>query len=131
MNAARTLKKLIQPSHVQLTLHTSLTGVVAAMTYARNHHWLKLKDHKGREVMLVEHGVVRYQCDGCDFAFVTETSLGPTCTCVRCAATMKAQWMKPQVALIPQQESDFEMPHKHNADKRADEALDDDGQSSV
>lgn len=107
-----------------LTIETSLVGAVQSMSYGRNHHWLKLRDHRGREIVLVENAVVRYACEdgvSCGFSFTSEQNIGDT-KCNRCSKPMVLQWMRPQVALIPEVQSDFEMPTKHNADRRQDEA---------
>lgn len=113
--------KQLMPQPV-LTLETSLVGVVKSFTYARNHHWAKLKDHKNREITLVENAVVRYVCAACSFWMVSEINIGNGATCPSCRApSLQTTWMKPQVALIPEEESPFEMPTKHNADLRAEE----------
>lgn len=108
-------------SEAVLAIDTSLVGVVEQMTYARNHHWLKLRDHQGREIVLVENAVMRYVCTTCQFAMTCEENIGDGRPCPKCLKPMNGVWMRPQVALIPEQESDFVMPHRHNADKRSDE----------
>lgn len=119
------MKALMPSARAVLTIETSLVGAVQSMSYGRNHHWLKLRDHRGREIVLIENAVLLYICsdEKCGFRMSTEAHIGDNRPCPVCLGhTLNGVWARPQVALIPEAQSDFEMPTKHNADRRQDEA---------
>jgi len=92
-------------------IESNIAGAVKSMEYARNHHYLRLRDPDGRETVLIEHGLVKYICrskSGCGYVFYSET--GEANVCPLCGGNaLERQWMRPQVSLVPEQESDFQM----------------------
>lgn len=96
-------------------IESNLPESVKEFTYARNCHYLKLKDLKGREVKLIEQGLVRYWCLMCS-ALWFQTSNNATCCPVCEKSKISAQWVRPQMALVPEHESDFVMPGRDDDD---------------
>lgn len=92
-------------------IESNIAGDVTAFEYAKNHHYLKLRDGDGNETVMVEHGLVKYVCNKCTFEFFT-TSNQANC-CARCGCReLVASWTRPQVALVPENESDFQFVKK-------------------
>ena len=96
---------------MHLEIETDLPTAVKEMTYVKNCHYLRLKDQRGNETKLIEHGVIRYWCPECKtmwFQVENNASCCPSCA----HNEISCQWMRPQVALIPEAETDFQMPRK-------------------
>jgi rubrerythrin len=85
---------------------TSLAGAVSEMAYAKNHHWLKLTDGDGNATMLIEHGLVKWSCQGCKFLFFTAMNPGRLC-CPSCGGAADPLWVRPQVSLVPEDANAF------------------------
>lgn len=91
-----------------ITIESNIPGAVQSFTYVRNTHYLKLTDEQGNETRLVEQGIIRYTCQRCGFFFYAESNRANICPCCR-NEDIHQEWMKPQIALVPQKVSNFEM----------------------
>lgn len=85
---------------------TNIAGSVDEFTYAKNHHWLRLKSD-GVETTMIEKGLIRYSCTQCQYTFWAESDLADHCSASGCMGKLERQWMRPQVSLVPEKESDF------------------------
>lgn len=104
--------------NMPISIETDITGSVKEFAYAKNSHYLKLKDDKGSETKLVEHGLLRFWCVPCNYIWFSQENRGNRCPVCGDADHISQQWMKPQLALIPEDESSFQMPPKSKgADK--------------
>ena len=94
-----------------LEIETNIAMKVKELSYAKNHHWLRLKDKSGHETTLIEQSVIEHRCETCDFVFWAKTNVSAVCpSCL--APGLEGRWLKPQIALIPEEESDFTMPEE-------------------
>lgn len=65
---------------------------------------LHIIDDYGQETSLLEHGVIKYKCEECTAEWFQESRTARYCP--GCAYPhIEHQWMRPQVALIPEEES--------------------------
>lgn len=101
---------------VGMKIETNIPGDVKEFTYAKNCHYLKLRGEDGKETTLVEHGLLKYTCKSCRFTFYAESNQASTCPCCK-TGLLELQWMKPQVALVPEKETDFAMKKKEKSDE--------------
>lgn len=91
-----------------VVIESDIPGDVMEFAYAKNHHYLKLRDGEGRETLLIEHGLIRYRCESCECVFFMVSNVASACP--SCGSRHLAQqWMRPQVSLVPEDESNFEM----------------------
>lgn len=97
-----------KPTSAHTTIETDIPGHVKMFHYVRNHHYLKLRDKEGNETKLVEYGLIQYLCEKCDFKFWAECNRANHCPCCN-APELEQVWMKPQLSLVPETESDFKM----------------------
>jgi RNA polymerase subunit RPABC4/transcription elongation factor Spt4 len=89
-------------------IETNITGAVLEFTYARNHHYLKLTDQEGNQHMLIEQGLIRYDCTECKYFFYATSNMATSCPVCK-SEELKNAWMKPQVSLIPESASEFRL----------------------
>lgn len=94
-----------------VVLESNIPGTVKTFHYAKNHHYLSLKDGDGNETTLLEHGVIAYTCTQCGLRWWTESNTSSVCPSCLCREITQV-WVKPQVALIPEKESGFELVKK-------------------
>jgi len=94
---------------VMIEIESNIPGAVKEFTYVKNHHYLRLKDDKGNETKLLENGVIRYWCVSCTNVWFQPSDLATVCPNCK-GSKISKQWMKPQLALIPEDESSFTMP---------------------
>jgi len=88
-------------------IESNIAGDVTAFEYAKNHHYLKLRDGDGNETVMVEHGLIKYVCTECKFEFFATSNQANHCC--RCGSKdITSQWTRPQVSLVPEKESDFQ-----------------------
>jgi len=89
------------------SIESNIPGDVVCFSYVRNHHYLRLTGDDGRETTLIEEGLVKYHCTDCDLIFFLTTRQANCCP--RCTSqALEAQWQRPQVALVPESETDFQ-----------------------
>ncbi len=94
-----------------MTFTTNLTESVKELIYAENHHYLTLTDKDGNQITLLENSLVCYKCSACTFEFYSNSNAAQFCG--SCGSLdIKSQWTKPQIALIPESESDFSLKRK-------------------
>jgi RNA polymerase subunit RPABC4/transcription elongation factor Spt4 len=92
-------------------IETDIVGAVKAFTYVKNCHYLKITDDQGRSTTLLESGLIRYWCVDCShlhYSPENRSALCPACGGTR----LQQQWMRPQLSLIPEDESDLVLPPK-------------------
>ena len=95
-------------SKASVVITTDIPGEVKSFHYVRNHHYLKLQDREGNEALLLEYGVIMYSCEACGFRWWSEENRAAVCPCC-CCEEIKQQWVSPQVALLPEKESGFQL----------------------
>jgi len=101
-------------------LTSNIPGTVKVFRYVKNSHYLSLQDHEGNETTLLEHGVIAYTCGACGLRWWTESNTSTICPSCACSDISQV-WVKPQVALIPELESGFELVKKNKEEKNVPE----------
>lgn len=80
---------------------------VRSFAWHRNHHFVELEDRDGNRTKLDAGGVIIGICDMCQARLIAFSHSGAM-ACTHCLSTnVKWAWMKPQLAFIPEQESQF------------------------
>jgi hypothetical protein len=95
----------------RMKIESNSPSGVKEFTYAKNCHYLKLIDDQGKEIKLVEQYLIRYWCISCSYIWYSMDDKSKNCPC--CQKTKISQiWMKPQVSLVPETETDFQIKRK-------------------
>lgn len=107
--------RFVERETIVRIIESNIPNDVKSFEYGKNHHYLRLQDGDGNETVMVEYGLIKYQCEKCRFIFFALTHQANHCA--RCGYSgLKPQWTRPQVALVPEQESDFKMSVKKDGE---------------
>jgi hypothetical protein len=83
-----------------------LPPTVRAFTWVRNHHFIELEDEHGNKSKMLAGGILAGECIECKAAVLALQHSGAM-RCTHCSGAVKWQWSKPQLAFIPEHESEF------------------------
>jgi len=102
----------------------NLPKEVNSVEYAKNHHYIKLKDDKGESTELLPRHMIKYICNDCNVEFILFSNYGN----VRCPVcgqqTTKSKWGCLQIGFIPEDESKFSGITKDNIiDKKPEDEI--------
>lgn len=103
---------------MEYKINAMLPAETHGVGYTENSHFIELTDRNGRKIKVDATGVVRYHCYGCQAIFLLLTNHGPL-TCPVCLEKkIEPRWLKPQLAFVPEEESDFRggFPHEKTED---------------
>jgi hypothetical protein len=85
---------------------TSLPDFVHGFRYVKNHHFIELTDNDGNKVTLNAGGIMLGDCKECK-AKVAAFENRERMICTHCGGQVTWQWTRPQLAFVPEKESDF------------------------
>lgn len=88
------------------SVKTFMPPSVRAVKWVRNHHFIELEDEHGNATKLLAGGVLLGECAACQAACIALQNNGKM-RCTHCGGAVKWQWAKPQLAFIPEHESQF------------------------
>lgn len=90
-----------------ITLVTAkLPASVRSFKWVRNHHYVQLEDEQDNKVKLHAGGILRGTCTACNQVNYAASHQGAM-VCTHCLGAVKWQWTKPQIAFVPESESQF------------------------
>ncbi len=92
-----------------MIIESNIPSDVVEFVYAKNSHYLKLRDSEGRETLLIEQGLIRFECGSCSSVFYMKSNMARVCPTCGSDKQLVKQWMRPQISLVPEDESNFEM----------------------
>lgn len=84
-----------------------LSDNVRSAQYVVNHHYIKLTDWDGNELILNPTSMVKYECEDCDHFFFACWNSGKA-LCPFCGGKCKTKWGSMQLCFVPEDESNFE-----------------------
>ena len=99
---------------MEYKIGVNLPRKTRGVNYRENSHFIELTDANGRKIKVDATGIVRYHCMGCSAIFFLVTNHGAL-TCPVCLQKkIEPAWMKPQLAFVPEEPSDFRggFPHE-------------------
>ena len=100
-----------------------LPKTVNSIEYAKNHHYIKLKDDKGESTELIPRHIIKYICQKCNVEFILFSNYGKV-KCPVCGdVTTESSWGCLQIGFIPENESKFSGITKDNIINKDDEIL--------
>lgn len=92
---------------MKFTIATHLPEGVHGVKYVKNHHYIELIDSEGRVIKINATGIILYLCIECDEHFFMLSNKANGCPVCGEHGQVKNVWLKPQLAFIPEQPSDF------------------------
>jgi len=85
---------------------TSLPASVKGFHFVKNHHFVELEDSEGNKIKLNAAEILVGTCTGCTQQCVALVNSGAM-MCTHCGGNVKWAWSRPQLAFIPEHESQF------------------------
>lgn len=79
---------------------------IRKFSWTRNHHFIELEDEQGNTVKMLAGGILAGECTECKAAVIALQHSG-SMRCTHCGGAVKWAWSKPQLAFIPEHESEF------------------------
>lgn len=95
----------------QMHVELKLPDHVRSAAYVVNHHYIKLTDWNGNELILNPTSMVKYECSDCDHFFFASWNAGKAC-CPFCGGNCDPKWGTMQLCFVPDDESKFQPPIK-------------------
>lgn len=90
----------------QMHVEFKLSDHVRSAQYVVNHHYIKLTDWDGNELILNPTSMVKYECEDCDHFFFSGFNAGKV-KCPFCGGACKPKWGTMQLCFVPEDESGF------------------------
>ncbi len=92
-----------------MKISINLPDEVKGVTYVKNHHWVELEDIHGNKTKLTASALLMGHCKACKEVNIALAKMG-NMQCTYCGSGVDWLWTRPQLAFIPQKESDFIAP---------------------
>lgn len=89
--------------------NVNLPDEVKRFTYVKNHHWIELEDTQGNVTKLTPTALMMGKCKVCTEVNIALYRMGEM-RCTYCGSEVEWAWSRPQLAFVPEKESDFMPP---------------------
>ncbi len=87
------------------SVKAALPATVRRFSWTRNHHFLEIEDERGNKAKLHAGGLLRGECEGESRHVVFAVTRDGAMVCGHCLSPVKWQWVRPQLAFLPEHEA--------------------------